>query len=220
MNNKIAAVFFSFCMALSFSANAALIKVSDGTSISTLDGVTETIFKLDNNLLAGVFNLDVNGVFYDVMFVDGKPSELFAGGLIGASYNDVLPFGEALITQLFGMTIPGYSFNSTNIFGCGDVGLCRITTQFNINFGALRTEISASGSFFNGNFAFSSFTTNGEAIDTTLNGQVVLADWSATPTNRLLPVVSTPPAAAVPAPSSLLLIVIGFFGLVMRKVTR
>ncbi|MCC5450591.1 PEP-CTERM sorting domain-containing protein [Rheinheimera sp. UJ51] len=220
MDKIIAAIVFSY-MAMTFSAHAALIKVSDGTSISTLDGVNETVFKIDiNNYLAGVFNLDVNGVFYDVMFVDGKPSELFVDGLIGASYAEVLPFGEALKTQFFDISIPNYSFNSTNIFGCGDVGLCRITTQYNINFGALRTEINSLGVVFNGLFAFSSFASNGTAIDTTLSYQVVLADWNATPTSRLLPVASTSPTASVPAPSSIILVMIGLFGLVMRKVTK
>jgi hypothetical protein len=150
-----------------------------------------------SGILTGARNVDVGGTFYDVMFVDGTCSDVFAGcdavsDFHFATFADAAAAADALLGHVF-VDVPSVGNFGTHpelTFGCTDPSVCyaAIPTEVagagGVVSGALAYNVAAGGLVTNFNFAFDS--------DTSTDPRAVWATFTA--------------AEPVPEPASLVLV--------------
>ena len=166
-----------------------------------------------NGLLTGARNVKVAGRLYDVRFVDGTCSDVFAGcdaesDFHFATFEDAIAAAAALLGQVFVDapagdfdTHPELTFGCTDPFQCGAAIPTGITGG-GVVFGAFAINAVAFDVESNFNF-LTGFDTGG---DTTIATQLVWAKFTA--------------AEPVPEPSSLMLVGTGVAGLLARRRVR
>jgi hypothetical protein len=82
-------------------ANAELIRVSDGTTVTDLSSETTTIWNIDNDKLLGAFNVAVDGTLWDVVFSEGSFSTVFPDSsmIIARTGMEARNFSAALLSD-------------------------------------------------------------------------------------------------------------------------
>lgn len=175
-----------------------------GTSVSAATLIVDT------GQLIGATDVDVNGILYDVSFLDGTCVSLFSGcdsqADLPFNLDDVDDARKALRDQVFLNVIAG-DFDTdpelTRGCGVGDPNICRILTPFGLNLELTDVDTLA---FRNNNILSDGSEFIGLAIgeDTTAD---VIATWA----------VWTPTAVPIPAAAWLFGSALLGLGIVKRK---
>lgn len=163
-------------------------------------GFATVILEVDaNGQLRGAQNVEVQGVLYDVQFVDGSFLSVFGdeSNLDTTSRYMSNLFSQALNDQVLAGT--AFDLNPEDTFGCSDANLCRIITPYQIDNG-LSFRAYYSQNRPNENAYYSYFDGADPLIteDFAQSGVYVFADWG---------------VAGVPAPAGLLFLTTGLLGL-------
>jgi hypothetical protein len=151
----------------------------------------------ESGILTGARNVYVGGTFYDVMFLDGTCSDVFAGCDAGSGFDfetfaNAAAAANALLEQVF-VDVPTAGHFDTRpdlTFGCTDPTVCfaaiptGVTGAGGVAFGALAYNVAAGGLVTNFNFALD--------FDTRTDARAVWAKFTA--------------AEPVPEPASLMLV--------------
>lgn len=157
--------------------------------------------------LTGVNNVDVNGILYDVNFVDGSFDSIFtdASNLDFTTASDAQAASTALMNAI--TDVPGFNVDSTPTLmnGCSDVTKpCYIFTPYSLT-STPYTDYVNMAVFTNAAIEASDvvwLASIDSAYDVTFSLDDVYADWS---------------LAAVTEPGTLLLMSIGLLGMISMR---
>jgi len=92
---------------------------------------------VENGQLTGATGVDVDGILYDVQFLDGFYSDTFQdeSDLDTTSEAQARLFGQALMDQVFVDTAEGLFDSDPELtFGCGNLNECIVWIPFDIDF--------------------------------------------------------------------------------------
>ncbi len=213
--NRYLIPFALLLLTLNVNVNAGVI-ITGGTPAPVVPVTTavSAILNIDaDGKLIGAQNVNVNGILYDVVFIDGTFTDIFgdATGLDATTSEQAALFSQALLDLVL-IDSPLGSFDTSPSLtkGCSDASLvCSIITPytfnvFSISVGSAQNDIEE---LFDGIFAeFVSGpgifgptgAASGFATDTSTESFRVFADWSLSP---------------IPEPASLTLLSLGLLGL-------
>ena len=195
------------CM-LSAPVKAALIPTGLGSTLLDVDG---------NGILQGAQYVEVGGVLYDVVFVDGLFSDIFptTASLTARNHTQGIRFAQAILDQVF-LNVGGFSFDSDfNLTkGCNlpltqASNACGIYVPDPETLSTGRILSALNSAVINGFPEFVGFTTFNPALDTGRFIDRVFADFSLSSV--------TPPVNSVNAPATFSLFIAGLGFLTMRK---
>ncbi len=162
-------------------------------------GVASVVLDVDaNGQLRGAQNVEVQGVLYDVQFVDGSFLSVFGdeSNLDAASRYMSNLFSQAINDQVLLGTL--FDLSPEDTFGCSDPNLCRIITPYQVDNGlTFRAYYSQNRPSANAYYSYFDGADPLIAEDYSQSGVYVFADWS---------------VAGVPAPTGLLFLVAGLLG--------
>ncbi len=207
-NRWLLSAFFTVALLASQLTHAALIRTSDGNTVSNLASETTTVWNIGEGLFAGqllgAFNVNVEGTLWDVVFEEGTIANIFtnADGFDAPDNSAAVAFSRALGNSVF-LDLFGFEFDNdpTAISGCEVIRLCSIITPYQNNFGA--SLVNASGSVN----AVAVFTAFASSTDTSQVPDTTWANWS----------LASDRASVVTEPSGVALILLGVAGLAIRR---
>ena len=191
-------------------ANAALIRVSDGATVSDLASESTTVWDIVNDKLNGAFNVNVDGTLWDVRFTEGIFGSVFPDSNVPeeriSSEADAFSFALADLVLL---DSNGRTFNSSSdaILGCESILECNILTPWGANpdvYPVVRVWVNGY------NDLDSSFADRGIGVamrydDTTGDAVRVWAVWE------------RKDVVDVPAPATILILALGLIGIEARR---
>ena len=192
----------SVLLSLLLAASALVLPISKAQATPIL--IT------DNGQLIGADNINVDGSFFDVRFVDGACADLFGGVCSRSNFTfqtqaDGISAAAAIVDQIFN-SAAGNPFNldPSLTFGCSSVVSCQIFIPINI-FPGLLLNSAIAGNPTGPNASFGA-TTNIRTTDSlALSSNSVFASFT--------PSV----AATVAEPSAILILLGGIFGLWIKR---
>ena len=214
INRYITAAILVTTLTCSHLANAVLIRVSNGDTVTNLALETETVWDIDDisgNLL-GAFNVDVGGTLYDVAFRDGSLRTVYLNTSIVDVRTSIeaMEFTEALETSvLLNGVRPSRAFDTEPELtsGCSNEIVCRIYTIFGEEYvqdGVPKREASSYMNWHSFGGAASATSTS-VIWDFQLNDTRVFAVWSREAVSE------------VPTPSPISILALGLIGLASRR---
>ena len=135
INRYITAAILVTTLSCSHLANAVLIRVSDGDTVTNLASETETIWDIDDvsgNLL-GAFNVAAGTALWDVVFRDGTFTNVYpsTATVIATTSLEARNFRDALASNVLvdGATAQHWFDSSHELTsGCGDIASCKVST--------------------------------------------------------------------------------------------
>ena len=176
------ASFFTILLTLSFPGLATVILDVDGSG-----------------QLRGAQNVEVEGVLYDVQFVDGSFLSVFGDESNLATTSRYMSnlFSQAINDQV--LTGSVFDLNPEDTFGCSDPNLCRIITPYEVDDGlTFRAYYSQNRPSANAYYSYFDGPDPAITEDFSQSGIYVFADWG---------------VARVPAPAGTLFLATGLLGL-------
>lgn len=211
------------------SSNAILIDARFGFEVADLSSTDDVILEVEgaglNRRLMAAYNVNVFGQLWDVRFVDGKAGEIFNDGanldIVGVF--NALTFAEAIGEQVLRDSTSIFKFFNIfpqNVNGCAInpfASFCDILVPY--------SYLASSDAFLAASIRndFSLDITNTDLntlldadVDTATDTSAVFTEW-ATVFSREFRMVSTPPGTptgptgSIPEPTSLALLLAGFF---------
>lgn len=169
-------------------------------------GMAGVILDVDaNGQLKGASNVEVQGVLWDVEFIDGSFLEVFGDGSNLAATSR---YASNLFSQALNQLLEGTDFdlNPEDTFGCSDPLICRIMTPYFVEddngIERFRTYYSQNRPTENGHYSYFLGSNPAVTEDFSLDGTYVFADWK---------------VSAVPAPAGIIMLITGLFTLVRRQ---
>ena len=107
------------------------VSVLVGLGCASLADANPVLLVNGGGILTGARNVDVDGLFYDVKFVDGTCHDVFAGcdalsDFQFATFEGAVAAADALLKQVF-VDVPSVGNFDTHpelTFGCTDASLC------------------------------------------------------------------------------------------------
>lgn len=209
MNNRwLLSAFFTVALLASQLTHAALIRTSDGNTVSNLASETTTVWNIGEGLFAGqllgAFNVNVDGTLWDVVFEDGTMEDIFinADGFDAPGASAAVAFATALKNSVI-LDLFGFEFDSdpSATSGCEDLARCFIITPYsNTVGGSLGNSVGA------GNFVTTSLELSPN-IDISQFSSTTWANWS----------LASDRASVVTEPSGVALILLGVAGLAIHR---
>lgn len=130
---------------------------------------------INNGQLTGANNIDVNGVLYDVTFVDGSFDEVFGTTLMFDANNDgeALSFSNALLSSVL---IGIYDTDPELTLGCTQTDACSIFTSYSNSNGFVISRQTVN--LADGGVDYVSTSSVNENSDFNNFPGAVIADWS------------------------------------------
>lgn len=209
MNKKtILAILAASFMLFASVTQASLVRLSDGGAVADLSEETSTVWEIGEGALIGqllaAYNVNVSGTLYDVKFVDTNFTDVFgnAANLDASNFAEASSFSQALLDfVLLDQWGNLFDTDTTATNGCTITTRCYIHTPY---------EVVQQGTVFNtGQAANEAVNTIGTfqflvSKDFSTDGFITFADWELA-------------SVRVSEPSTVILLVIGFCGLVFRS---
>jgi hypothetical protein len=189
----------------------SLILISLALCLTVSKAQATPILITDDGQLIGANNVNVDGSFFDVRFLDTDCAGVFGGICSRSSFtfqSQTAGFSAAaaIVDQVFNSAAGNpFDLNPSLIFGCSSVVSCQILIPINIFPGLLLNSAVVGNS--NGLGASAGSTTNIRTTDNlALTANRVFASFTAS--------VSQP---SVPEPSAIVLMLGGIFGLLVMR---